>query len=113
MKPIKIQDLPTMVPPNHYNLEVRRIADVAMGAKTMVVAFTRMDPNGYTDPHAHENSEHLFIVLKGELGVKSSQGDIRVKAGEAIFVSPGEIHGNFNPGGGEVEYIAVTCKITP
>ena len=111
MKLIKIQDLPITVPPNHYNLEARRIADDAMGSKTMVVGLTRMDPNGYTDPHAHENTEHLFIVLKGQLGVKTGQGEIRVNPGEAIFIGPGDLHGNFNAGGGEIEYISVTCQI--
>ena len=111
MKLIKIQDLPTSVPPNHYNLEVRAIADAATGAKTMVVGLTRMDPKGYTDLHAHEGMEHLFIVLKGELGIKSTQGEVRVKPDEAVLISPGEYHGNFNAGGGKTEYIFVTCKI--
>jgi quercetin dioxygenase-like cupin family protein len=52
-------------------------------------------------------------VLKGELGVKASQEEIRVKPGEAVFISPGDLHGNFNAGGGEIEYIAVTCKVNP
>lgn len=113
MKIIKIEDLPTICPPNHYNLKVRRIADASIGAKTMVTALTRMASNGNVDPHTHENTEHLFIVLKGELGVKTSQGEIRVKPGEAVFIYPGELHGNFNAGGGDTEYIAVTCNINP
>ena len=82
-----------------------------MGAKSMVAALVHVTPIGFTDPHLHEDSEHLFVVLKGELGVKSAEGEIRVKPGEAVFVYPGEVHGIFNAGGGEIEYIAVTCKI--
>ncbi len=67
-----------------------------------------MDPNGRTDPHSHENIQHLFIVLKGELGIKTAHGDLCVSPGEAVLISPGDFHANFNASKGETEYIAVT-----
>jgi quercetin dioxygenase-like cupin family protein len=111
MKKIRIDDLPAIVPPDHYNLKVRRITESPGVAKPAVAALVRMDPNGYTDPHSHDDTEHLFIVLKGELGVKGSEGEVRIKPGEAVFVNPKQIHENFNAGGGEIEYISVTYKI--
>jgi quercetin dioxygenase-like cupin family protein len=111
MKTIKIEDLPTILPPKHYNMTVRRITESPGVVKNVVAALVRMDPNGYTDPHSHEDTEHLFIVLKSELGVKGNEGEVRVKQGEAVFVNPGQIHSNFNAGGGEIEYISVTYKI--
>ena len=111
MKIIKIEDVQTLCPPNHYHLKVRRFADASIGSKTMVTALVRMAPNATVDPHAHEKTEHLFIVLKGELGIKTGQGEIRAKPGEAVFVYPGEVHGNFNASKGETEYIAVTCPL--
>lgn len=111
MKRIRIEDLPAILPANHYNMTVRRITESPGATKAVVAALVRMDPNGFTDPHSHEDTEHLFIVLKGELGVKGSQGEIRVKPGEAVFINAGQTHANFNSGGGEIEYISVTYKI--
>ena len=113
MKVIKVEELPGVVPPAHYDLASRRIIETSVNTKGLVVSWTRMEPTGRTDPHTHEDVQHIFIVLKGELGIKMKNGEVLVKPGEAILISPGDLHGNFNASKGETEYIAVTCTLTP
>ncbi|MFC2047805.1 cupin domain-containing protein [Chloroflexota bacterium] len=113
MKLIRIEDLPTVVPPNHYDLFVRRIVDVSIGAKAMIASLVRMEPTGRVDPHTHDKEVHLFIVLKGEMAMKTAQGEVRVKQGEAAFIYPGEVHENCNVAEGETEYIVIRSALIP
>jgi quercetin dioxygenase-like cupin family protein len=113
MKIIKIETLPTVVPPNHYDLLARRIVDSSIGAKVLQTSLVRMERTGRADPHTHDNAEHLFIVTKGEMGMKTAAGEFRLQPGEAAFISPGEVHENYNLAKGETEYIVITSKLNP
>ncbi len=113
MKLIRIEELPGIIPENHYDLLARRIADPAIGAKAMRVSLVRMEPTGRADPHTHDNAEHLFIVTKGEMALKTAEGEVQLKQGEAAFIYPREVHQNYNVAEGETEYIVVTSSLTP
>ncbi len=113
MKLIKIEDIPGIIPPKHYDLVSRRIVDASVGAKAMGVSLVRLERTGRADPHTHENAEQLFFVLKGEMAIKTEQGEVRLKQGEAAFIYPGEVHQNFNVAEGETEYIVVTSSLNP
>ena len=113
MKVIRIEELPTVIPENHYDLLARRIVDPSIGAKAMRVSLIRMEPTGRADPHTHDDAEHLFIVTKGEMGLKTAEGEVQLKEGEAVLIYPGEVHENYNALEGETEYIVVTSSLTP
>ena len=104
MKLIRIEDIPGRLPEKHYDLIGRRIIDASMGAKAMQVSLVRMGPTGRADPHTHEDAEHLFIVLKGEMILTTAQREDRLKEGEAAFISSGE---------DETEYIVITNRLSP
>ena len=67
MKMMTINELPGWVPPKHYDLLVRTVAGESSGVKQFNVGFARMEKTGRCDPHAHDNVEQLFIVLKGAM----------------------------------------------
>src|SRR3954464_12564548 len=92
---IRIDDISDIVPAAHYDLASRRIAG-ALGSKTMAVSQASMRPTGYADPHVHVDAEQLFIVLKGEMGLRIGSDEFRLKAGDAALIRPGETHENFN-----------------
>jgi mannose-6-phosphate isomerase-like protein (cupin superfamily) len=50
--------------------------------------------------------------MKGELGVKTDDGEVCVRPGEAVLISAGERHGNFNASKGQTEYIVVNYTTT-
>ena len=108
MKFINIDDIPGRVPPKHYDLLGRTLADESMGVKDFRVSYTRMEKTGRCDPHIHEKAEQLFIVLKGAMMFISDQGETPVKQGQAVLVKRGEVHSNYNMADGETEYITVT-----
>ena len=54
-------------------------------------------------PHAHENAEQLFIILKGEMRMKTDRGEARLKQGQTAFIYPGEVHENCNVAEGTTE----------
>ena len=110
MKVITLSELPGVVPEAHYDLLSYRIVDAAIGAKAMGASLGRMDPKGRTGPHAHENAEQLFVILKGEMLMKTDRGEARLKAGQAAFIYPGEVHENFNVADGITEYLVVTSR---
>jgi quercetin dioxygenase-like cupin family protein len=112
MRVIKVEDLPETLPPDHYDLVSRRIVQNYANIKGLVVAWVCMEPSGRTSLHTHDNTEHLFIVINGELGVKTSQGEFRVRSGEAAMISPGEVHGNFNASNGNTEYLLVNYTLS-
>ena len=111
MKVITIADIPGVLPPDHFDLLSHRIVDANIGAKAMGASLGRMEPNGRTGPHAHESAEQLFIILKGEMLMKTDRGEARLKAGQAAFIYPGEVHENFNVATGMTEYLVVTSKL--
>ena len=111
MKIVRIEKLPGSVPPKHHDLVSRRIVDATLGAKAMRASLVRMDRSGRADFHIHERGEQLFIVLKGEMAMKTEQEEIHLKPMEAAFVPPGERHQNFNVADGETDYIVVTVDL--
>ncbi|MFC1976804.1 cupin domain-containing protein [Chloroflexota bacterium] len=112
MKLIKIEDLPGVLPAKHYDLLARRITGPSIGAKAMEVSLVRMEPKGRADSHTHDEAEQLFIVLRGEMGMKTAEGEARLKQGEAAFIYPGEVHENYNVAGVETEYIVITGRLS-
>jgi len=110
MKVITISELPGVVPDAHYDLLSYRIVDATIGAKAMGAALGRMEPKGRTGPHAHETAEQLFVILKGEMLMKTDRGEARLKAGQAAFIYPGEVHENYNVAEGITEYLVVTSR---
>ncbi len=113
MKLIKAKDLPGVLPPGHYDLVGRRLIDLPMGSKSMRAFLIHMDKTGRTDGHTHGEAEQLFYVLKGELLIKGSEGELRVKEGEAAFVFAGDPHQILNGKEGETEYLVVTSSFKP
>ena len=109
MKIMTIEELPGRVPPKHYDLLGRTIADESNGVKQFKVAFTRMEKPGRCDPHIHENAEQLFIVLKGAMMFQFDKKEVLIKEGQAVLVYRGETHSNYNAAAdGETEYFTVT-----
>jgi quercetin dioxygenase-like cupin family protein len=111
MKVIRIEDLPKKIPPNHYNMFVRSIANPSMGAKSINTGLARFEPKGRADPHVHENSEQLFIVLKGKMMMKTEREEVQLIEGQAALIFPGEVHENYNLSDGVTEYLTITVNV--
>lgn len=111
MKVVNIQELPKEIPPNHFNMFVRSIANPSMGAKSINTGIARFEPGGRADPHVHEKAEQLFIILKGKMMMKTESEETELAEGQAALVMPGEVHENYNLSDGDTEYLTVTVEV--
>ena len=108
MKFITIDELPGRVPPNHYDLVGRAVADKSVGVDSFHVGVTRMEKTGRCDPHVHEEADQIFIILKGAMMFVSDEGETPLKPGQAVIAYRGEVHSNYNIAEIETEYLTVT-----
>ena len=79
-----------------------------VNSKTENVSIARMkSPQGWMEPGQQPEFDEYTIVLKGVLRVKSNEGVLDVKAGQAVVVPKGEWVQYSTPVEGGAEYIAV------
>jgi mannose-6-phosphate isomerase-like protein (cupin superfamily) len=107
---IKIGEMPTTVPANHYDLRSRRIVDDSM-SKTLKSSQITMDPGGRADAHVHAQADQFFVVLSGEMGMRIEGEEFHLKPREAVFIRAGEKHENYNLSPGKTDYLVVTVKV--
>ena len=109
MKVIKVKEIEGTLPPKHYDLTIWRLVDAADSKNGLRASLGRLEKNGRADAHVHEDADQLFIILKGEMVMKSGQQEVRLKEGEAALIPPGEVHENYNGWEGQTEYLVITC----
>jgi quercetin dioxygenase-like cupin family protein len=73
------------------------------------ITIVTMEPGAVSERHAHDRSEQIWIVERGEgtlvLGMEQSE---ILHAGDIIRTPPGEIHGVVNTGDEPLVYLAIT-----
>lgn len=75
---------------------------------TEAVSIARMvSPQGWIEPEQKPEFDEYTVVLKGTLKLTLTDGDIEVKAGEAVIVGQHESVIYSSPYEGGAEYIAV------
>jgi quercetin dioxygenase-like cupin family protein len=105
-------DLTTLVfDPADYQLYSDESAVVAFAyiQGQLGIVVWNLEPGQWNDYHLHPTTEHLHLVLAGE--VEYHLGDlppIPVKAGQAVIVPEGVAHGIHNTGSTPASYMAVT-----
>jgi len=72
------------------------------------VSVARMiSPAGWLEPGQKPEFEEITVVLKGMLRVESKDGNLDVRAGQAVIAHPGEWVRYSTPGPDGAEYIAI------
>jgi len=79
-----------------------------VNTQTPQVSIARMQsPAGWTEPGQTPEFDEYTVVLKGTLHVKSRDGELDVRAGEAVILKAGEWVQYSSPSEEGAEYIAV------
>lgn len=79
-----------------------------VNSKTSDVSIARMkSPAGWVEPGQTPEFDEYTVVLIGMLRVKSADGEMDVRAGQAIIVPGGEWVQYSSPADGGAEYVAV------
>ena len=79
-----------------------------VNSKTQDTSIAHMkSPSGWTEPGQRPQFDEYTLVLKGKLRVKSKDGIVDIKAGQAIICKSGEWVQYSTPSKDGAEYIAV------
>jgi quercetin dioxygenase-like cupin family protein len=76
------------------------------GADNFALRVFTVEPGGNTPLHTHD-WEHEIFVLKGNGSVFSKGEHVPIRAGDAIFIAPNELHQFKNTDGIELEFICL------
>lgn len=112
MKIIEVTKLNKFTPPLHYGVQSRELVGKSTGSDNVVVVLAEMEKSGSAGIHTHADSEHVFYVLKGELTVKTKEGEAKIEQGNAMFIRPGEPHEAHNETKDKVAYLVITSPPT-
>lgn len=107
MKTIKLADLELKKIENRKGLYQMDIVDRQVGAESFSFHLSVMEEDGIGSLHSHPHSEHLLMVVKGELELRNDRETQRVPAGAAVLVFPGEDHEVVNVFSGASEYYVI------
>lgn len=79
-----------------------------VNSKTEALSVARMkSPEGWIEPGQTPEFDEYTVVLKGTLRVSTREGDVYVRAGQAIIVHKGEWVKYSSPEPEGAEYVAV------
>jgi quercetin dioxygenase-like cupin family protein len=107
---VTIAGVTPQVPAKHYDLQSRRIVEPPVAA-TLKASEVVMEPGAWAEAHIHPEHEQLFIVTVGEMGLRIDGGEVRLRAGEAALVHPGELHENFNAVAAITRYLVISARV--
>ena len=82
------------------------VGRVNTGAANVSVAHMH-SPSGWAEPGQTPEFDEYTLVLRGELRVEHTGGELTVPAGQAVHVAPGEWVRYSSPGPDGAEYVAV------
>jgi len=83
--------------------EMRPVITKDDGAPGFAMRVFTLQPEGHTPYHSHA-WEHEVYILDGTGVVRSADGERRVRAGDAVFVAPHELH-QFRAGAAGLRFI--------
>lgn len=112
MKIFDVDAVPKVVLPRHYDCYAQELRGPETGNPDISVLYCQVEPNGGAEMHDHDRSEHIFLVLDGELQVDDGEQKHVVSAGQAMVIEPGEPH-QVTGTGGEVDCTYVVITIPP
>ena len=78
---------------------MRLLIGDADGAPNFQMRMFAVRPGGHSPFHSHL-WEHETFIVSGAGSVKTDQGDIKIEAGDVVFVQPGDEH-SFQADAGE------------
>lgn len=108
MKLIEYRKNEASVAPLHHRCFGREIAGKSWHFAGMAVNYVEMPQDGYAEPHYHPHSEHIYIVLEGEMVINNGRDVLTLPAGTAAHIDKAEPHKVTSNGRDDVKYIIIT-----
>jgi len=80
-------------------------------SKRLKMGYTIIYPTGSTTGHSHPDMEEVYFVISGEGTMVVGEEQFPIKAGDALYVPPGEFHTTFQKGNLPLTVLWVTGKL--
>lgn len=77
------------------------------GSHFRMVAENTLDIGTEIGYHVHESDDELFVILEGEGLYRENDTEVRVGAGDMLFLTRQNAHGLKNTGGTPLRFLAV------
>jgi len=87
-------------------LKVRWLVTKEMGAENFAMRLFEMEPGGHSPSHTHP-WEHEIFILEGEGSAFDGEKANAFKAGDVIFIPPGERHQVKNNGRKKLKFLCL------
>jgi mannose-6-phosphate isomerase-like protein (cupin superfamily) len=79
-----------------------------LGARNLSVTWVDVPPGAEQRAHSHEESEQVYVIVRGN-GRMQVAGDVEeVSEGDLIFIPPATEHGIINNGDGTLVYVSAS-----
>jgi mannose-6-phosphate isomerase-like protein (cupin superfamily) len=72
---------------------------------------TTVYPNGTTTGHSHDDMEEIYFFISGEGIMVVGDDKFPVKAGDALYVPPGQFHTTIQTGIAPLVFVWNTCLV--
>ena len=89
--------------------EIQWLVTEEDGAPTCALRRFTIRPGGVIPLHGHE-WEHEIYILAGEARAFTGDSSVDVRAGDVLFIPPGELHGYESTGDGDLSFLCVVPK---
>jgi quercetin dioxygenase-like cupin family protein len=87
--------------------------DDTVSAKHVAAEYIVYQPGDAVRMHAHNDSEHAFIILEGEGAFEAEKGKHNIRAGSVVFMPVGASHRIENTGKSEMKSLEIFAPPTP
>ena len=80
-------------------------------SQSLTMGHTIIYPTGRTTGHAHDDREEVYYILSGKGKMIVGDDEFPIKAGDALYVPPGEFHATYNTGIQTMAIVWVTGRV--
>jgi mannose-6-phosphate isomerase-like protein (cupin superfamily) len=81
--------------------------DELFAGRVQMVNWSLLPVGSSFQPHLHEDMEEIFVIVSGRAEIQVDDYKAILGRGDAVVVSPGEIHQMSSVGDVDVEYLVV------
>ena len=85
--------------------------DELLRGQVQMINWCRLPVDRSFRTHYHEDMEEIFILVRGIAEMRVGENCVTLEPGDAVIVSPGEVHSMKNSGSQEVEYVVVGISL--
>ena len=76
-----------------------------LGSRKMSVTWVDVDPGAEQHAHSHEDSEQIYVIVRGRGRMQVAGDEEEVGEGDLVFIPPATDHGIVNDGDETLVYV--------